>query len=1277
MAMKAPGSSKSPASTSGRSTQNGSFYVRPRTKMWTVVICFVLMIGASIGAVLQPLKPDPQERGIGAWFWHPIETNPYARLPKIDCANEYACRLNSVAVSEQGEIWAVGNVGLVLHRAAGQTHWEQLRVTAIVNSAPAPTPTPSINHSIAVPTPPHGTKPVPDLRGMSETGAAAEAEKAGFKIEFLARPATRQILQVIDQSPAPGTITRPGTLIRVKLALPKAGARLVDKLIPTVYAAEPEHPQRKDPQVARPDSEIRQPPPQQQQQQQAPKSAAQQQQHATAQQQSSQSQQPIPILTVTPMRGAAPLSVIVKASTSPPNKSILVMFNFGDGAISDFYSVPDTTYTYKAAGTYRITATFREHGTDFASTSVAVIVEPERSSTSILPLREDDLIFVTCSDKDECRALGRSGRVYTVSGASQWEFRQAGFVLPPGDGLIPSSAMLKSTFDGKIYASLPDRFYDCNQQPLRPIFSANPVFGCFLGFNSTNGSVHEPSATHGLPGNLPTKAEIHGESFLYGPSGLALVVGDDGIILSTSDGGKTWTHETQGPEGAKPNHRLPAPWYWGLAIGLIIACTVVVALPVEPAKAEDSIADWAVTDAPLKPGDTDSLDFMPMALGLSRFIRNPKTQPPVTIAIEGEWGTGKSSVMSLLRGDLEKSRYRPVWFNAWHHQSEEQLLAALLEHIKGQAIPPWWHIDNWIFRARLVYNRFHRKWPLLIVLIFLFSAATTYEFTHHAATELIDAPENLIPFKKYIPSFSESKTAVPTPASLTSPDAKSCAPGANCNQNDLGHLGLLLSLFAILGAILRAAKTFGINSAKLTDNLRNASSIKDLKPDPAIRSQFAREFGDFCKAWDWGSRRVILFIDDLDRCRPESVVTVLESINFLTTSGNCMIVLGIAQDQVTHAVGLGFKEIAEAEAAYDGTANNEQEKAAARFKYGRLYIKKLVNIVAPLPKTTIEQRRRVLEARAIEARRQEQQQKAADPVSWRLRLWDGLSESGLLVRKITPVAGLVLAVILSAWSGYQIEAPVPQPISSPSAKQPGPTLEPEQQQTQTASKPENAKPGAAQPLVYDRPTTEMASLRAGQSSASGFWRSMGLAGLFLTVLFGILGYQLSARTNQDAQNSPEFEKSLEIWGPYIVGICDTPREIKRALNDLRYQAMTRRSSGPNITRGDRLIRAMRLIVTGKREEQPAEIRVNEAALPPRMAAELAGLTENELNCFLNPQVQYTSFTDSGFPKPDTAHSENLNRLVGLKAKHIAQFGEWLGTKVETPQASAKSAGQNS
>src|ERR1700724_1577599 len=69
------------------------------------------------------------------------------------------------------------------------------------------------------------------------------------------------------------------------------------------------------------------------------------------------------------------------------------------------------------------------------------------------------------------------------------------------------------------------------------------------------------------------------------------------------------------------------------------------------------------------------------AWGLSRFWRNEKTQPPLTLAVTGEWGTGKSSLMNLLRSDLKRYGFRPVWFNAWHQQKAEHLLAPLLEGV--------------------------------------------------------------------------------------------------------------------------------------------------------------------------------------------------------------------------------------------------------------------------------------------------------------------------------------------------------------------------------------------------------------------------------------------------------------------------------------------------------------------------------------------------------------------------------------------------------------------
>ena len=67
---------------------------------------------------------------------------------------------------------------------------------------------------------------------------------------------------------------------------------------------------------------------------------------------------------------------------------------------------------------------------------------------------------------------------------------------------------------------------------------------------------------------------------------------------------------------------------------------------------------------------------------LRDFLDNVSTRPPLTIGIYGEWGSGKSSVMRMLSGELQETgRFVTVWFNAWRHQQEEQLGPALLHAI--------------------------------------------------------------------------------------------------------------------------------------------------------------------------------------------------------------------------------------------------------------------------------------------------------------------------------------------------------------------------------------------------------------------------------------------------------------------------------------------------------------------------------------------------------------------------------------------------------------------
>ena len=202
------------------------------------------------------------------------------------------------------------------------------------------------------------------------------------------------------------------------------------------------------------------------------------------------------------------------------------------------------------------------------------------------------------------------------------------------------------------------------------------------------------------------------------------------------------------------------------------------------------------------------------------------------------------------------------------------------------------------------------------------------------------------------------------------------------------------------------------------------------------------------------------------------------------------------------------------------------------------------------------------------------------------------------------------------------------------------------------------------PLPFQRPDTKPGDLKLDVAEVEGSAWSYGVDALFLLALFGILAYQLSARTNLDAQNSAEFEESLKLWGHYIVMVCDTPREIKRALNDLRYQAMTRRVNGPSTTRAERLLRTLRQRVTGFYQPAAVEKRVDEAALPPHKAAELANLTGHDLQLFLDPDYK------------EVGGSENLKLLMEIKLKHINQFHRWIPQAAPESQTIHEAAAEN-
>jgi predicted KAP-like P-loop ATPase len=77
-----------------------------------------------------------------------------------------------------------------------------------------------------------------------------------------------------------------------------------------------------------------------------------------------------------------------------------------------------------------------------------------------------------------------------------------------------------------------------------------------------------------------------------------------------------------------------------------------------------------ITDEPIL--EDDAVDFVNYGEKLAEIIRN--STPRFSIGIFGGWGTGKTTLMSMIRKNLESDeKIVTVWFDAWRYEKEEDL----------------------------------------------------------------------------------------------------------------------------------------------------------------------------------------------------------------------------------------------------------------------------------------------------------------------------------------------------------------------------------------------------------------------------------------------------------------------------------------------------------------------------------------------------------------------------------------------------------------------------
>lgn len=217
---------------------------------------------------------------------------------------------------------------------------------------------------------------------------------------------------------------------------------------------------------------------------------------------------------------------------------------------------------------------------------------------------------------------------------------------------------------------------------------------------------------------------------------------------------------------------------------------------------KENTKGMGITDMPCTSEEEDLLEISKYVKGLGKFIR--ECQTPMSIAIQGDWGTGKTSTLNLLKKNLEADKdtngIKCVFFNTWQ------------------------------------YSQFNMEDSLYV------------SFVHNLVKQ--------------------------------------------CGGND--EILRTVAGFGKLAFFKAIDWKFGTNASEILDGFEKA------KKDQMESVSKLQE--DFAKLVKKTGKRLVIFIDDLDRLNPEVAVELLEIIKLFVNVENSIFVLAIDYEVVVKGV---------------------------------------------------------------------------------------------------------------------------------------------------------------------------------------------------------------------------------------------------------------------------------------------------------------------------------------------------------------------------------------
>lgn len=343
-------------------------------------------------------------------------------------------------------------------------------------------------------------------------------------------------------------------------------------------------------------------------------------------------------------------------------------------------------------------------------------------------------------------------------------------------------------------------------------------------------------------------------------------------------------------------------------------------------------------DRPLDKNQLAEGDMKQAITAIADVIGNRNTPLPMTIAINGAWGSGKSSIMNCIRQMLEENkdqRFITTWFNAWHQESESSLLNAFLLKVIRRCEQPFFRRSIWDsffaslkFRTRLATVRFVKQ-PIyrkiltgftivLFLAVILDLCVSLYYQTHEWRAADLHILGHTIDWKNIFTLTDITKSVVTVVLPIVSffflQSEKSPTLGAFAN--------------------IIYKKNFSLEAEKKT---------------PDMREKFRTEYWEIMGAL--GDKTLVVFIDDLDRVGGKKIFEMLEALNFISDvtskpddsqqeSFRAVFVLGLYVDQVAENLGSYLIDSKETIAS---STNNDAKKL------GLQYLEKMIQLNVPVP----------------------------------------------------------------------------------------------------------------------------------------------------------------------------------------------------------------------------------------------------------------------------------------------------------------------------------------